>query len=164
MSERPRPPTPGAPSDPPSETRAVDTREANGDGGDIHSPTDRADGEATLVAFVREESIESARFLSWLNLNDGIDVLLVSDTRGSALDADSLLAKGDVPVVADPDGFVADEYGVDFDDLSTGTIVLIDSTDHIRQTWSTDIDPMDIYVTVKRQLEIDHPTDGGDTR
>lgn len=169
MSERPRSerrPAPRTPADRSSETRAVDVPGpgTDGDGEEIHSPTDYTGEAATLLAFVPEESIEGARFLSWLNLTDGIDVVLVSDTRCSARDADSLLAKGDVPLVGDPDGVVAREYGVDFDDLSTGTIVLIDSTDRIRQTWSTDIDAIDIYVTVKRQLEIDHSTDGADSR
>lgn len=147
-----------------SGTTTVHTPGADGDGEESHSLIGHTGEGATLLAFVPEESIESARFLSWLNLNDGIDVLLVSDTRCSALDADSLLAKGEVPVIGDPDGFVAGEYDVDFDDLSTGTIVLIDSTDRVRQTWSTDIDPMDIYATVKRQLELDHSTDGAETR
>ncbi|MFB6080045.1 MAG: hypothetical protein ABEJ81_03505 [Haloferacaceae archaeon] len=164
MSERPRPQTPPTPSDLSSGTRAIDTPDGNGDRAETPDLTDYTGEEATLVAFVPAESIESARFLSWVTLNDGIDVVLVTDARRGAAGRDAVLPRVNVPVLVDLDGVAAREYGVDFDDMSEGTIVLIDSTDRIRQTWSTDVDPLDVYATVKRQLELDHPTDGADTR
>lgn len=153
------------PADVPFERPEDEDPGTDGDDGRLRRPTDYSGEGIALVAFVPAESIESATFLSWLNLEEDVDVMLVSDARPSAAESNSILAKGNVPMLVDPDGFVAREYGVDFDDLSEGTVVLVDSTKQIRQTWSTDIDPMDIYVTVRRHLELDLlPAEEADTR
>lgn len=118
----------------------------------IYRLNDYTDEGVTVVAFFPRESIEQADFLAWLRLTDSVDVLLVSDAQCSTFEHWSALDELTVPVLGDPDGTVAGEYGVDYEETAGGAVVLIDSAGRIRDSWHSDIDPMDVYVAVKRQL------------
>ena len=60
-----------------------------------------------------------------------------------------------VPMLVDPDGAVASEYGVRYEEATNGRFVLLDSTNQIRQTWTGDTDPTDVYLSAQRHLSAD---------
>lgn len=118
----------------------------------------------TIVAFVPTESIRKAKFLAWLTLTDGIDALVVSNDSSSAPDRTEMATELRVPVLADADGSVAKTYGFDYDRTAGGRVVLIDSTNRIRQVWTDPIDPADIHRAAKRHLDrnVESQFDGWD--
>ena len=107
----------------------------------------------TIVAFVPAGSIRKARFLAWLTLTNGIDALVVSNYRPSAPERAEMATEVRVPVLADADGSIARTYGFDYSRTAGGRILLIDSTNRIRQVWTGQIDPTDVHRAAKRHLD-----------
>jgi peroxiredoxin len=115
----------------------------------------------TIVAFVPAESIRKARFLAWLTLTDGVDAFVVSNYRSSAPDRTEMAIELCVPILDDADGSAARAYGFDYDRMTGGRVLLIDSTNRIRRVWTGRIDPDDVHRAAKRHLDqnVESPLD-----
>jgi hypothetical protein len=138
-----------------SDTPEFERSGTAGTDGRIHRFREYTDGGVTIVAFVPWQSIRNAKFLAWLNLTDGIDALVVSKGQRSTVECEGIASELRVPIQVDPDGAVASECGVGYDEKTDGRFVLLDSTNRIRQTWAGDTDPTDVYLSVQRHLNAD---------
>jgi peroxiredoxin len=133
----------------------------NGGDGALYRLSDFTDHGVTLVGFVAAESLASVAYLAWLDLVDGVDVVLVSDRKCTALDPRRSGVSLGVPLLGDPSGVVAARYGAPFDG-TPGTLVLVDAEERVQRVWSTEADPMEVYAGAVGFLDDDpRVIDGG---
>jgi peroxiredoxin len=138
-----------------TETPAFALSGETGTDGRLHRLREYMGEGVTVVAFVPWQSIRNAKFLAWLNLTDGIDALVVSNGRRSTVECATGASELRVPVFVDPDGAIAREYGVRYEEATDGRLVLVDSTNRVRQTWTGGTDPTEVYLSAQRHLNAD---------
>ena len=105
----------------------------------------------TLVGFYPHDALEDSAFLSWFQFTENIEVLVVSDAERTTLERTTELSYITFPILGDPDGRVALEYGTDFE-TKPETIFLVDSAERICRIWKGSVDPRELYTVAVQYM------------
>jgi peroxiredoxin len=111
----------------------------------------------TIVGFADENSLQNMEFLTWIELANNIDTVVVSNSQYSTLRRSKVARELPVPVLADPQERIAKRYQFASEEFERCQVLLIDSSHRIRQTWSDRPDPKQIYATAQGFLETENP-------
>lgn len=131
---------------------AFDFPETDGSGWTLHGGPDFTPDGVSVLGFYPFDSLEDAASLSWLQFTEGVDVVVATDAHPQSLDSVGPPLQS-LPLLCDPEGEVAEDYGVDYGNVSARRVLLIDSSREVVRTWSSEHDPRDVHAAALEQVE-----------
>lgn len=161
MSERELQRAPNARGSSPARAPAFQLPGTNGGPWQLYRLSEYTREGVTLVGFYPHEALQDAAFLSWFQFAENTEVLVVSNVECATLDRTRERSNITFPILGDPEGRVALEYGADFE-TETGTVFLVDSAERICCIWTGSIDPRELYTdAIQYMNETPQPTQRG---
>lgn len=140
---------------------ASDRPEADGTRWSRTENTDLASDAVSVLGFYPFDSLEEAAALSWLQFIEGVDVVVATDANPQRLGRVAPPLRS-LPLLCDPEGEVAADYGVDYGNVATRRVVLVDASRKVVRTWPADHDPRDVHAAALEQVETgESPRQGG---
>lgn len=120
-------------------------------GWSLHGATDRTSEGVSVLGFYPFDSLEQAVSLSWLQFTEGVDVMVATDAHPQAIDGVAPPLQS-LPLLCDPEGEVAEDYGADYGRVTARRVFLIDSSHEVVRTWPANPDPRDVHAAVLEQV------------